>query len=215
MEFERDVPIGPTGLPWPAWLLAHGAVPPVGCVWSRSRRQREVWSRFLPSRWSSFGGALWPAGWHATDRKVVNFPRQVTASPGAISHSPGAIRCRRHPSGWDRISRCGGIAPGRRHIRDRGRRRHGPGNMALESPIPLCRRSAPDSLTDWLLNACGRRKNSGRWGGMVGGRRGPLAERLVMRTLAFTRAARPLLKLLPDFWKDPGFCACQRDQPSI
>ena len=36
-----------------------------------------------------FGGALWPAGWRENDRKVVNFPRQVSASPAAISHSPG------------------------------------------------------------------------------------------------------------------------------
>jgi hypothetical protein len=108
-----------------------------------------------------------------------------------------AIRCRRDHRGWDRIARCGGIAPGRLHIRDRGRRRHGPGNMALESPIPLCRRSAPDSLTDWLLNACGRRKNSGRWGGVVGGRRGPLAAGVLMGDFAFARPGKPSV----NFWQ--------------
>src|SRR5262249_7469648 len=83
------------------------------------------------------GGALWPAGWGETDRKVVNFVRQVSAFPRGHIAKFWAIKCRRDPGGRDRIARCGGIAPERRHIRDRGRRRHGPGVWHWRALYPL------------------------------------------------------------------------------
>ena len=107
-----------------------------GHAWSRSRRQREVWSRFLPSPWSSFGGALWPAGWHETDRKVVNFPRQVTASPGAISHSPGRSNADETLAGGTGSRAAAGSPQGGDTSETGGRRRHGPGVWRWESPIP-------------------------------------------------------------------------------
>jgi hypothetical protein len=89
MEFERDAPVGPARFPWRAWLPAHGAAHPGEHVWSRNRRQREVWSRFLPSAWSSSGGALWPAGWRETIVRWLILPGKSRRPSRAISHSPG------------------------------------------------------------------------------------------------------------------------------
>jgi len=76
MEFEGDAPVGPARFPWRAWLLAHGAAHPGEHVWSRNRRQREVWSRFLPSTWSSFWWRSMARGLAGPDRNRVNFGRQ-------------------------------------------------------------------------------------------------------------------------------------------
>jgi hypothetical protein len=45
-----------TRLSWRAWLLALDVARPGERVWPRSRRQREVWSRFLRSALSRFCG---------------------------------------------------------------------------------------------------------------------------------------------------------------
>jgi hypothetical protein len=166
MHFARDAPVGPTGLPWRAWLLAHGAFPPGEHVWSRSRRQREVWSRFLPSAWSSFGGALWPT---AGAKRIVRwFPRQVSASPGAILHSSGRSNADETLAGGTG-SRAAAGSPQGGDTSETG----GDGDTALGygvgEPYTLCHRSAPDALTHWLPKACGRQKlGSLGWGGRSG-----------------------------------------------
>jgi hypothetical protein len=47
-------------------------------------------------------------GWRETDRKVV--PEASLGLPRGHIAQFWAIKCRRDPSGWDRIGRCDGIA---------------------------------------------------------------------------------------------------------
>src|SRR5689334_3958224 len=125
MEFERDAPVGPTGLQWRAWLLAHGAFPPGEHVWSRSRRQREVWSRFL----HQLGRVLVVLyGPRAGTQRIVGWltSRGKSRPPRGHIAQFWAIKCRRDPRGLDRIGRCDGIAPRAATHPRQGRRRHGP-----------------------------------------------------------------------------------------
>jgi hypothetical protein len=94
-------------------------------------------------------------GWRETDRKVV--PEASLGLPRGHIAQFWAIKCRRGPSGWDRM----GAAAGSHLNVTKGppprRRRHGPGVWHWRALYP-CRRSAPDGLTRWLLNACGSQK---------------------------------------------------------
>ena len=98
-QFERgaSAALAASRFRQPASPRARDAIPPCEHVWSRNRRQRGVWSRFLPSTWSSFWWRSMARGLARNDRKVVDLQRQVSPSPAAISHSPGAIKCSRDP----------------------------------------------------------------------------------------------------------------------
>jgi hypothetical protein len=124
-----------------------------------------------------FGGALWPAGWRETVRKVVNFPRQVSASPGAISHSSGRSDADETLAGGTGSGAAAGSPQGG-DTSETG----GDGDTALGygvgEPYTLCRRSAPPTVSRigyrtlaegkklWSLGWAGRRvrRPTGRWG---------------------------------------------------
>ena len=79
----------------------------------------------------------------ANDRKVVNFPRQVLASPAAISHSPGRSNTDKTPAGG-RGSRAAAGSPLGGDTSEPEATATWPWGYGVGEPYTLCSRSAGD-----------------------------------------------------------------------
>ena len=77
------------------------------------------------------------------DRKVVNFPRQVWASPAAISYSPGRSNVDETLAGG-RGSRAAAGSPLGGDTFEPGATATRPWGYGVGEPYTLCRRSASD-----------------------------------------------------------------------